>query len=472
MAVFEELEAGLREQGHGEHVVDGVFGKGDAFLLRLASDVGFQLRQLRLQQVGRAAGDGFSAVKHPRLQGGVHRRRGVAVLALQDTGGLFRDGFVALAGQDVEHRLGADNLRGRGDQRDETEVLAHAGDFRQHQVEFVRGILLLQLAFEVGEHPARDLGHQDTAVGALQLAFEGVVLLTHLAEVRGDALQLVDIQPGVILRAGEGGDQRLGGRVAVGSAHGRNRRIHAVDPGFNGLQQRHLRHPGGGVAVQVQGDVVAFFDFADQLKGGMRRQNAGHVLDGDGVDAGLQQLFGEVEPGLQGVGRAGGVRKRALGVGAVAADRLQGGLHVARVVHGVEDAEDVHAVFDGALHEALHHVIGVVAVAEQVLAAEQHLQRGLRHRLFQLAQADPRVLAEEADAGVKGGAAPALKGAVADVIQLSGDREHIVETQTGGEQGLVGVAQDDIGNGNGHKFLRELRVKTAMVVNGGDNRRL
>ncbi|EPF41142.1 hypothetical protein F869_23437, partial [Klebsiella pneumoniae subsp. pneumoniae CIP 52.145 = B5055] len=36
----------------------------------------------------------------------------------------------------------------------------------------------------------------------------------------------------------------------------------------------------------------------------------------------------------------------------------------------------------------------------------------------------------------------------------------------------MGVAQDDIGNGNGHEFLRELRVKTAMVVNGGDNRRL
>ncbi|WP_425537119.1 hypothetical protein, partial [Klebsiella pneumoniae] len=72
---------------------------------------------------------------------------------------------------------------------------------------------------------------------------------------------------------------------------------------------------------------------------------------------------------------------------------------------------------------------------------------------------------------VKGGAAPALQRAVADVVQLSGNRQHIVETQTGGEQGLVGVAQDDIGNGNGHEFLRELRVKTAMVVNGGDNRR-
>ncbi len=121
------------------------------------------------------------------------------------------------------------------------------------------------------------------------------------------------------------------------------------------------------MAVQVQGDVVALLDFTDQLKGGMRGEDAGHVLDGDGVNAGLQQLFGEVEPGLQGVGRAGGIAEGALGVGAVAADRLQGGLHVARVVHGIKDAEDVHAVFDGALHEALHHVVGVVAVAEQVL---------------------------------------------------------------------------------------------------------
>ncbi|SLY46856.1 Uncharacterised protein [Klebsiella quasivariicola] len=170
--------------------------------------------------------------------------------------------------------------------------------------------------------------------------------------------------------------------------------------------------------------------------------------------------------------RAGGVGERALGMGAVAADRLQGGFHIARVVHGIEDTEDVHAVFDGAFDKALHHIVGVVAVAEQVLAAEQHLQRGLRHRLFQLAQADPRVLAEKADAGVKGGAAPALQRAVANVVERSGNGQHIVETQAGGEQGLVGVAQDDIGNGNGHEFLRELRVKTAMVVNGGDNRRL
>jgi hypothetical protein len=83
VAVLKELQAGLREQRHGEHVVDGVLREGDALLLRLAFDVGFQRGQLRLQQVGRAAGDGLSAVEHPRLQGGVHRRRGAAVLAFR-----------------------------------------------------------------------------------------------------------------------------------------------------------------------------------------------------------------------------------------------------------------------------------------------------------------------------------------------------------------------------------------------------
>ncbi|GAR61314.1 hypothetical protein NGUA15_03104 [Salmonella enterica] len=171
------------------------------------------------------------------------------------------------------------------------------------------------------------------------------------------------------------------------------------------------------------------------------------------------------------MGRAGGVRERALGVCAVAAHRLQGGFHIARVVHGIEDAEHVHAVFHRAFDKTLHHVIGVVAVAEQVLATQQHLQRGFGHGFFEFAQAQPRVFAEKADAGVKGGAAPAFEGAAADIVELSGNRQHIVKTQAGGEKGLVGVAQDDVGNGNGHGFLRELSVK-AVMVNGGGNHRL
>ncbi|VUS34258.1 hypothetical protein SB6411_04771 [Klebsiella spallanzanii] len=119
-----------------------------------------------------------------------------------------------------------------------------------------------------------------------------MVFLAHLAEVRRDALQLQDIQPGVVLRSGESGDQRLGGRVAVGGAHGGDSGIDAVHARLDGLQQGHLRHPGGGVTVQVQAHVVAFFDFAHQLKGGHRGEDAGHIFNRDGIDAGFQQLFG------------------------------------------------------------------------------------------------------------------------------------------------------------------------------------
>ncbi|AGS65170.1 hypothetical protein I137_00265 [Salmonella enterica subsp. enterica serovar Pullorum str. S06004] len=108
-----------------------------------------------------------------------------------------------------------------------------------------------------------------------------------------------------------------------------------------------------------------------------------------------------------------------------------------------------------------------MAVAEQVLAAQQHLQGSLRHGLFKLAQAQPRVFAEKADTGVKGGAAPALQRPVAHVIERGGNRP-----QAGGEQGLVGVTQDDVGNGNGHGSLRELSVKAVMVVDSGGNHRL
>ncbi len=49
MAVLKELQADLREQRHGEHVVDGVLRQNDALLLRLTFHVGFQLRQLRFE---------------------------------------------------------------------------------------------------------------------------------------------------------------------------------------------------------------------------------------------------------------------------------------------------------------------------------------------------------------------------------------------------------------------------------------
>ena len=74
------------------------------------------------------------------------------------------------------------------------------------------------------------------------------------------------------------------------------------------------------------------------------------------------------------VDRADRVADRALGVAAGLLHGLDRGLEVPQVVEGVEDAEDVHAVLDGELAELLDDVVRVVAVADDVLPAQQHLQ--------------------------------------------------------------------------------------------------
>ena len=61
------------------------------------------------------------------------------------------------------------------------------------------------------------------------------------------------------------------------------------------------------------------------------------------------------------------------------------------VVQGVEDAEDVDANFRGMGDKSAHQIVRVVAVAHEVLTAEQHLERSLGHEPFEYTDALPRV---------------------------------------------------------------------------------
>ena len=79
------------------------------------------------------------------------------------------------------------------------------------------------------------------------------------------------------------------------------------------------------------------------------------------------------------------------------------------VVERVEDPEDVDAGRRGLLDERVGHLGRVRRVADGVAAAQQHLQADVRHGLAQRGQPLPRVLGEEAQRDVVGGAAPALQ---------------------------------------------------------------
>ncbi|MNQ73741.1 hypothetical protein D3C85_884840 [compost metagenome] len=200
------------------------------------------------------------------------------------------------------------------------------------------------------------------------------------------------------------------------------------------------------MGVDEHGQRLLGFQSLDQFASGVWGQQTGHVLDRHRVATHGFHLLGLVHERLDGVHRAGGVGDGALGVFAGGFHRFDGHAQVTHVVHGVEDTEHVDAVDRGLGDEGFDHVVAVVAVAQQVLAAQQHLQAGVRQRGAQLAQTLPRVFFQETYAGVEGRAAPALQRPVADFVELVADRQHVFGAHAGGEQRLVGVAQDSVGN--------------------------
>ena len=172
--------------------------------------------------------------------------------------------------------------------------------------------------------------------------------------------------------------------------------------------------------------------------------DAGHILDADGGSAHFLQLLDHLHILLMGVDGGGGVGDGAGSDGAGLDGGLHGDLQVVHVVQSVEDTDDVDAVLHSLLHEQLHEIIGVVGVAQHILTTQQHLQLGVGGSGADLAQTLPGILVQIAQAHVEGGAAPALDGVVADLVD---GREHgleLFEGQPGGDQRLVRVTQNSL----------------------------
>ncbi len=215
------------------------------------------------------------------------------------------------------------------------------------------------------------------------------------------------------------------------------------------------------MALHVHRNIQRLLEAADQLERGVGREQAGHVLDRHGIGAHVLDAFALLHPHIEGVHRAHRVGDGALGVLALFDHRRHRALDVAHVVHGVEHAEHVHAAFRGPLHEGVDHVVGVMAVAEQVLPTQQHLLGRVGHRFLELANPLPGVFAQVADAGVEGGAAPGFQRPETDAVEFLRDRQHVVQAQAGGEQGLVGVAQHHVGDAE-RRFCRHGNVPISV----------
>ena len=185
-----------------------------------------------------------------------------------------------------------------------------------------------------------------------------------------------------------------------------------------------------------------FLDGLDQVVGDVGAEQRGHVLDAQAVGTHGGKLLGQLHIALNGMHRRHGKAQGGLSVLASLLDGLQRHHEVARVIQRIEDAEDVDAIDGHALDTLLDDVVGVVAIAEDGLAAQQHLVRGVGHCLLELAHALPRIFVEEADAGVEGGAAPGFERPETGLVELFTDRQHVRGEHAGGVQRLMGVAQD------------------------------
>ena len=80
--------------------------------------------------------------------------------------------------------------------------------------------------------------------------------------------------------------------------------------------------------------------------------------------------------------------------------------HVVNGVERIENAEDIDALAMGLGDKAPDDIIRIGCIADGVCAAKEHLEANIRDALAEPPQALPGVLVEEAERGVKGGAAP------------------------------------------------------------------
>ena len=134
--------------------------------------------------------------------------------------------------------------------------------------------------------------------------------------------------------------------------------------------------------MQVDGDGNGFLQSLDQGIGVHGQEKVRHILDADGISAHLLQLLGQLyEIGLV-VNGGDGVGQGGLHLAAIFLCGLYGLLQVAYIVQSVENTDDVDAVFNGFATEGIYHIVGIVLVAQDILAPEEHLQLGVGQTLF------------------------------------------------------------------------------------------
>ncbi len=231
------------------------------------------------------------------------------------------------------------------------------------------------LLAQVRQLAAGDLVEVDAPGGGGQPRLEGLVERAHGLPVGLEREHLVDVEAGRALGAVGGGDQRRQAGLARRAGHRRAGGVDGIHPGVDRGEQRADLAAGGVVGVQVHGQVEVLAQRRDQPGRGRRAQQPGHVLDGEHVRAGVDDLLGQAQVVVEGVEllarveQVAGVAQGHLGDGGAGVEHgLDGRAHLRDVVERVEDAEDVEPGAGRLVHERVGDLGGVRGVADGVAA--------------------------------------------------------------------------------------------------------
>ncbi len=96
--------------------------------------------------------------------------------------------------------------------------------------------------------------------------------------------------------------------------------------------------------------------------------------------------------------------------------RLGRGLDVSEIIGRLENPEDVHTIGDGSFDKLTNDFVGVGAVGQNVLAAQQHLQLGFGHHRLDAPQSITWIFSKVAHAYVECGATPNFHGVKTAII--------------------------------------------------------
>ena len=222
---------------------------------------------------------------------------------------------------------------------------------------------------------------------------------------------------------------------------------------LGGLENGAGVQAAGVVRVEVNRNAELLAQGLHQPFGGIGTAKARHVLDAENVRAHAFQFLRHADVVVQrvflasGVQHVAGVTYGGFAHGAGLERRLHRRPHVVHAVQRIEDAEDVHALVRGFLDEFRHHVVGIGGIAHGVRGAQQHLETDVGDGFPQAPQADERIFVQEAQAYVERRASPHFQAEETGhaVRHEVGDRHHVIRTDTGGQQRLVGIAERGIG---------------------------